>query len=74
MSLVYSAADLTISRAGALAISELLFMKKAFILIPFQYAANQHQDINAIYIEKDHACININALELNYGIWRFKIC
>tara|TARA_B100001750_G_C15367719_1_gene525640 strand:+ start:116 stop:943 length:828 start_codon:yes stop_codon:yes gene_type:complete len=73
MSLIYSAADLTISRAGALAISELLFMEKAFILIPFQYAANQHQDINATYIEKENACIKIKEGELKSGILEKRI-
>ena len=68
MSLVYSASDLIISRAGALAISELLVMKKAFILIPFKYAANNHQDINAKMIEKRNACIRIDEKELKTGL------
>ena len=67
MSVVYSASDIVISRAGALAISELLFMGKAAILIPFIYAADNHQNINADYIQKNKACIKIKEEELNKG-------
>ena len=40
ISRIYSASDLVVSRAGALAITELCYMKKAMILIPFKFAAN----------------------------------
>ena len=46
MSQVYSACDLVISRAGAITISELSFMGKAMILIPYPYAAENHQYLN----------------------------
>ena len=60
MSQAYSAADLVISRAGAIAISELTFFEKAMILIPLPSAANNHQNINANYLNKRNACIIIN--------------
>ena len=68
MSKVYSAADAVISRAGALAISELLFMGKIFILIPFKYAADNHQEINANYISNNKACLKINEDDLHQGV------
>ena len=52
MSIIYSAADLVISRSGALAISELCYMGKAMILIPFRFAADNHQELNANEIKK----------------------
>ena len=67
MSTIYSASDLVISRAGALAISELCFMGKAMILIPFKYAANNHQELNALEIRKNKACVIINEDELKFG-------
>jgi len=67
MSLAYSSSDLVISRAGAIAISELTYFKKAMILIPLPNAANNHQKINAIYFEKQKACIRINQEKLCKG-------
>ena len=68
MSAAYSAADLVISRAGALAISELCYMRKAMILIPFKYAANNHQELNANEIQNSNACIKIRENELKAGL------
>ena len=56
ISIPYSAADIVISRAGALAISELTFMGKAMILIPFPQAAENHQFVNAENIKSKNAC------------------
>ncbi len=47
MPLYMAAADLVISRAGAMTVSELAKMKKACILIPFPQAAYDHQASNA---------------------------
>ena len=43
----YRAADLVICRAGALTLAELAEMGKAAILVPFPYAAHDHQLFNA---------------------------
>ncbi len=47
MDLAYAAADLVISRAGAIAISELCAVGKPCILIPLPTAAEDHQTKNA---------------------------
>ena len=47
MAAVYRDADLVICRAGASTISELTLYGKASILIPYPFAANNHQEINA---------------------------
>ena len=47
MSSAYRDADLVICRAGATTISELTVCGKASILIPYPFAANNHQEINA---------------------------
>lgn len=47
MPLRMAAADLVISRAGAMTLSELALMKKASILIPFPDATDNHQYVNA---------------------------
>jgi len=64
----YKIADLVIARAGALTISELTFLGKAMILIPYKYAADNHQEINANSIEKKKACFVIHEDKLKKGI------
>ena len=60
-------ADIVIARAGALTISELTFMNKAIILIPYKYAADNHQKINAEELRKKNACIIVDENELKNG-------
>ncbi|MBQ8545785.1 MAG: undecaprenyldiphospho-muramoylpentapeptide beta-N-acetylglucosaminyltransferase [Clostridia bacterium] len=50
-------ADIVISRAGAMTISELAASKKCSILIPSPYVADDHQMKNAIALEKMGAAI-----------------
>ena len=47
MAVAYTAADLVISRAGAMTLSELALMSKPAVLIPFPGAAADHQTHNA---------------------------
>ncbi|MFH1624245.1 MAG: undecaprenyldiphospho-muramoylpentapeptide beta-N-acetylglucosaminyltransferase [Pseudomonadota bacterium] len=47
MAAVYREADLVICRAGATTLSELTVSGKASVLIPYPFAANNHQETNA---------------------------
>jgi UDP-N-acetylglucosamine--N-acetylmuramyl-(pentapeptide) pyrophosphoryl-undecaprenol N-acetylglucosamine transferase len=47
MALVYAAADLCLCRAGASTVAELCALGKPSILVPFPFAANDHQRWNA---------------------------
>lgn len=47
MDKAYAAADFVVSRAGALSISELCLAGKPSILVPYPYAAEDHQTKNA---------------------------
>ncbi|MDH7499883.1 MAG: undecaprenyldiphospho-muramoylpentapeptide beta-N-acetylglucosaminyltransferase [candidate division NC10 bacterium] len=47
MASAYALADLVISRAGATTLAELAALGKPSILIPYPYAANDHQKYNA---------------------------
>ena len=49
MDLVYSQADLVVSRAGATTLAELSVLGKPAILIPYPYAADNHQEKNGQY-------------------------
>ncbi|HHV19055.1 MAG TPA: undecaprenyldiphospho-muramoylpentapeptide beta-N-acetylglucosaminyltransferase [Thermoanaerobacterales bacterium] len=53
----YAAADLVVSRAGAISISELNACGKPAILIPLPTAANRHQDFNARFMEENGAAV-----------------
>ena len=59
MDLAYNAADLVVSRAGAIAIAEICFLSKASILIPSPYVTDNHQKRNAEYLSKNNAAIMI---------------
>lgn len=48
----YTVADLVLSRAGAMTVSELIYFKKPSILVPFPFAAELHQNWNAWYLKK----------------------
>jgi len=57
MDQAYAAADVIISRAGAIAISELAIVAKPIILVPFPFAAEDHQTKNAVSLEKVGAAV-----------------
>ena len=57
MDLAYSVADVVISRAGALSISELCLVAKPSILVPFPFAAEDHQTHNAMSLVNNNAAI-----------------
>jgi len=52
MTTVYRQADLVISRAGATTLAELSVMGLPALLIPYPYAADNHQQTNALYYEQ----------------------
>ena len=54
-----TAADLIISRAGAITISELEVVGKASVLVPYPYAAENHQYYNAKVLEDHGAAVLI---------------
>lgn len=55
MNHAYSVADLIVSRAGALAISELTIVGSPTILVPFPFAAEDHQTKNAYALSSKKA-------------------
>lgn len=55
----YAAADMVVSRAGAIAVSELCLIGKPVILVPFPFAAEDHQTKNAESLVQTDAAIMI---------------
>jgi UDP-N-acetylglucosamine--N-acetylmuramyl-(pentapeptide) pyrophosphoryl-undecaprenol N-acetylglucosamine transferase len=53
-----AASDLVVSRAGATAISEIALKELASILVPYPYASDDHQTVNArLFFEKGAAAV-----------------
>ncbi|HEX8059635.1 MAG TPA: undecaprenyldiphospho-muramoylpentapeptide beta-N-acetylglucosaminyltransferase [Cyclobacteriaceae bacterium] len=63
MDLAYAAADVVISRAGALSISELCLAKKPAILVPSPNVSEDHQTQNAMALAKQDAAVMIKDSE-----------
>ena len=63
MEFAYAAADVVVSRAGAMAIAELCVVKKPVIFVPFPFAAEDHQTANAKALEAAGAGIMIKDSE-----------
>ena len=61
---VLKSSDIVVSRAGSLSLSEICASDTAPILIPYPYAAANHQRINAKYLLDMGACIYIEDKEL----------
>ncbi|MBL7857764.1 MAG: undecaprenyldiphospho-muramoylpentapeptide beta-N-acetylglucosaminyltransferase [Cyclobacteriaceae bacterium] len=58
MDLAYAAADVVVSRSGALAVSEICIAKKPVILVPSPNVAEDHQTKNAMaLVERDAAVL-----------------
>jgi UDP-N-acetylglucosamine--N-acetylmuramyl-(pentapeptide) pyrophosphoryl-undecaprenol N-acetylglucosamine transferase len=63
----YAAADLIVCRAGATSLAEITASGKAAILIPYPWAANDHQTKNAQAMADAEAAVVINESELTSG-------
>lgn len=59
MDFAYKAANVVISRAGALAIAELCVVKKPVIFVPYPFAAEDHQTSNAQSLVNRNAALMI---------------
>jgi len=63
MDLAYAAADIVVSRAGAIAISELSLVRKPIILVPSPFVAEDHQTKNALALVNYNAAILVKDAE-----------
>lgn len=59
MDYAYAAADMVISRAGALAVAELCIAGKPVIFVPFPHAAEDHQTSNAMALVECNAALMV---------------
>jgi UDP-N-acetylglucosamine--N-acetylmuramyl-(pentapeptide) pyrophosphoryl-undecaprenol N-acetylglucosamine transferase len=59
MEQAYGAADVVISRAGAMAIAELSLLGKPVVFVPYPFAAEDHQTANAQYLVQKEAALMV---------------
>ena len=57
MEYAYAAADVVISRSGAMAVAELCIAKKASVFVPYPFAAEDHQTANAMMLVNKNAAL-----------------
>ena len=68
MEYAYAAADIVISRSGAMAVAELCVQKKAVLFVPYPFAAEDHQTVNAQNLVNKNAGILIKDSDAFYNL------
>ena len=71
--MAYAAADIVISRSGAMAVTELCVTKKPVIFVPFPYAAEDHQTVNAQMLVDKKAALMVKDSEANEKLVAYDI-
>jgi UDP-N-acetylglucosamine--N-acetylmuramyl-(pentapeptide) pyrophosphoryl-undecaprenol N-acetylglucosamine transferase len=59
MEYAYAAADIVVARAGAMTVAELCVVKKPVLFVPYPFAAEDHQTVNAMQLVKKSAALMI---------------
>jgi len=59
MDKAYAAADMVVSRSGAMTVAELCVAEKPVIFVPFPFAAEDHQTVNAKYLVDRNAALMV---------------
>lgn len=63
MEIAYAAADMVISRSGAMSVTELCVAGKPAVFVPFPFAAEDHQTANAMALVNKRAAILVKDSE-----------
>jgi UDP-N-acetylglucosamine--N-acetylmuramyl-(pentapeptide) pyrophosphoryl-undecaprenol N-acetylglucosamine transferase len=63
MEYAYAAADIVVARAGAMTVAELCVVKKPVLFVPYPFAAEDHQTVNAQQLVNKNAAILIKDSE-----------
>ena len=63
MEYAYAAADMVISRSGAMTVAELCVVKKPVLFVPYPFAAEDHQTVNAKYLVDREAAMMVKDSE-----------
>lgn len=59
----YAAADVVVARAGAMTVAELCVVKKPVLFVPYPFAAEDHQTVNALQLVNRNAALMVKDSE-----------
>ena len=59
MEYAYAAADIVVSRSGAMTVAELCVAKKPVLFVPYPFAAEDHQTVNAMQLVNKNAALMV---------------
>lgn len=60
MEYAYAAADMVVARSGAMTVAELCVVKKPVLFVPYPFAAEDHQTVNAKQLVNKNAALMVN--------------
>lgn len=63
MEYAYAAADVVVARSGAMTVAELCVVRKPVLFVPFPFAAEDHQTVNAADLVNKHAALMVKDSE-----------
>jgi UDP-N-acetylglucosamine--N-acetylmuramyl-(pentapeptide) pyrophosphoryl-undecaprenol N-acetylglucosamine transferase len=63
MEYAYAAADVVVSRSGAMAVAELCVARKPALFVPYPFAAEDHQTVNAEQLVNRNAALMVRDTE-----------
>ena len=64
MEFAYAAADIVVARSGAMSVAELSVAKKPVLFVPYPFAAEDHQTVNAMQLVNKHAALMVKDSEV----------
>ena len=64
MEYAYAAADVVVCRSGAMTVAELCTVKKPALFVPYPFAAEDHQTVNAMQLVKRDAALMVKDNEV----------
>jgi len=69
MEMAYAAADVVISRSGAMSVTELCISEKAVVFVPFPHAAEDHQTSNAKSLVDKNAALMVKDADAKMNLF-----
>ncbi len=73
MEYAYAAADIVVARAGAMTVAEICVVKKPAIFVPYPFAAEDHQTVNAQQLVNKNAALMVKDAEAKNKVVKMAI-